>query len=209
MRVLIFGDSITQGFWDTEGGWASRLRRYYDEKQVQDLKKNDEPTIFNLGISGGNSGTILERFENEVRVRKNREEMAIIICTGVNDSCLDESKKYMVAPDKYEANLQELAKQAKNFTNKIMFLGLVAGDDSLTMPVFWRKIYYPNERIKMYESIMASVAKKENITFVPVHDQFKKQLDQGRNLLADGLHPNNDGHEYIFRLTKPALESML
>lgn len=31
MRVLVFGDSITQGFWDTEGGWVERLRKYYDQ----------------------------------------------------------------------------------------------------------------------------------------------------------------------------------
>ncbi len=58
MRVLVFGGSTTQGFWDSEGGWVARLRKFYDLLQLEDLKKRDEPTVFNLGIAGGTSNTI-------------------------------------------------------------------------------------------------------------------------------------------------------
>lgn len=46
MRVLVFGDSITQGYWDTEGGWVKRIRSHYDLLQITDLNGRDEPTIF-------------------------------------------------------------------------------------------------------------------------------------------------------------------
>jgi len=210
MRVLVFGDSITQGFWDSEGGWVARLRKYYDKKKIEDLRSEKEiPDVFNLGISGGSSKTILDRFENETRARKNSEDMAIIICTGVNDSCLLENEKSMTPPDEYERNLRKLALQAKAFTDKVIFVGLVAADESQTMPVFWRNIYYPNKRIKDYESMMAGVAQKGAITFIPVFDEFKKHLDGGENILADGLHPNNEGHELIFQLVRPALDDIL
>jgi hypothetical protein len=65
MRVLVFGDSITQGYWDTDGGWVDRIRRHFDTIQATDLQDNDEPTIFNLGISADNSRNILERIETE------------------------------------------------------------------------------------------------------------------------------------------------
>jgi lysophospholipase L1-like esterase len=51
MRILVFGDSITQGFGDTEGGWVERLRHDYDVETIKDLRANTNyPTIFNLGF---------------------------------------------------------------------------------------------------------------------------------------------------------------
>lgn len=64
MRVLIFGD--TQGYRDTEGGWADKLRKHYDELQVQDFGKG-QPTIFNLGISADDSRNVLSQAEAEIR----------------------------------------------------------------------------------------------------------------------------------------------
>jgi lysophospholipase L1-like esterase len=49
VRVLVFGDSIAQGFWDSEGGWVERLRKHYNSLALEDLKSNQQPEIFNLG----------------------------------------------------------------------------------------------------------------------------------------------------------------
>src|SRR5690606_7564988 len=69
MRVLVFGDSITQGYWAVEHGWVDRVRKYFDARQFEDLGGRDEPTIFNLGISADNSNDILSRIESEVAAR--------------------------------------------------------------------------------------------------------------------------------------------
>jgi lysophospholipase L1-like esterase len=209
MRVLIFGDSITQGFWDTEGGWAARLRKYYDERQIEDLRNNDEPMIFNLGISDDNSKTILDRFDPEVKARKNGEELAIVVSTGVNDSYIEGENGFNTSPEDYEKNLQGLATRAKNYSQKVIFVGLIAADESRTKPAFWRNISYLNERIKSYENTMQKVAEESEIQFVPIHNDFKAQLDRGKKLLADGLHPNNDGHELIFKSVLSELEKLL
>ncbi|HSX18479.1 MAG TPA: GDSL-type esterase/lipase family protein [Candidatus Saccharimonadales bacterium] len=209
MRVLVFGDSITQGFWDTEGGWVARLRKYYDTRQIEDLRNREEPTIFNLGISGGTSETILARFDNETKARKNREGMVIIVSTGLNDSYREGPDRYKSTPESYRHNLVLLASKAKTYSNKILFVGLVTGDETQTMPVFWRDIYYANERIEEFENIMQKVASENGVSFVPVFQEFKKHLDAGEDLLADGLHPNNEGHELIFQLVRPELDKLL
>ena len=209
MRVLVFGDSITQGFWDTEGGWVARLRRHYDRRQLEDLRNRDEPTIFNLGISGGTSGSILARFDNESRARQNREKMAFIVSTGLNDSYREGQHNYNSAPEEYGKNLQEIASKAKAFSDIILFVGLVAPDEKLTMPVFWRDIYYSDERVKIFEDVMKKIAAENGIYFAPIFEEFKKHLDENDNLLADGLHPNNDGHEFILQLVRPELDKLL
>ncbi len=84
MRVLVFGDSITQGFWDVDGGWVSRIRKTYDQKAI-DTDDYDQPTIFNMGVSGNSSDDVLVRFDNETKVRAN-EELSFVFAIGVNDA---------------------------------------------------------------------------------------------------------------------------
>lgn len=208
MRVLVFGDSTTQGFWDSEGGWVTRLRKFYDLLQLEDLKNRDEPTVFNLGISGGTSTTILSRFDAETKARDNGGGLCIIITTGLNDSYQIGKKEYKSTPELYEANLSTLAIKAKNFSDKIMFVGLGAPDEAKTTPVFWKDIYYIPNRVKKFEDIMRKVAGVNDIVFVPIFEKFKEQ-SQKKDMLADGLHPNNNGHEFIFKLVQPELDKLL
>ena len=30
-NIFVFGDSCVQGFWDNQGGWAIRLKQYFDD----------------------------------------------------------------------------------------------------------------------------------------------------------------------------------
>ena len=83
MRVLIFGDSITQGFWDTDGGWVQRIRKAYDEETIK--ADYELPTIFNMGISGDSSGDIVEQFEAETKARYNDDGIGFVFAVGVND----------------------------------------------------------------------------------------------------------------------------
>lgn len=208
MRVLVFGDSITQGFWDIDGGWVARLRKHYDELQISDLRNLDEPSIFNLGISGGSSDGLLKRFDNEVRARDNNKQLAIIISIGVNDSHIPGKKQPYMTPEEYKNNLKELISRAKKYSSKIIFVGLVAVDEFQTTPVFWIDISYTNERIKMFEDQMKKAATEEKVVFVPIFDKFKAKLDAGVSMLADGLHPNENGHKFIYELVLPQADKL-
>lgn len=203
MRVLVFGDSITQGYWDTAGGWVDKLRKHYDELQVQDFDK-DQPTIFNLGISADNSPNILARAEAEVRVRTRHNVLPIVIVQiGINDSCAEPSGN-MVPIEEYKSNLEKIIVTLRLISSKLIFVGLSACNEAKTTPVSWGEYHYTNKSIKAYEDQMKSVADAASLPFIPVFDEFTKAM-QTRELLADGLHPNNDGHEVIFDIVKARL----
>lgn len=51
MTVLIFGDSITQGFCDTEGGWAARLKKFLDEKTLLNQAQKYSQKIIFVGLT--------------------------------------------------------------------------------------------------------------------------------------------------------------
>jgi len=207
MRVLIFGDSITQGYWDTNGGWVDRLRQHYDELQVQDFDVN-QPTIFNLGISADNSGDILARAPAEIKARtRHNVPPVVLVQIGINDSCVERSG-YMVPLPQYKANLEQIIETLQSITSKLIFIGLSACDETKTTPVVWGDYRYTNADIKAYEDQMKAVAATANVPFLPVFDAFSKAM-QSSELLADGLHPTNDGHAMIFEILKPELLRML
>lgn len=210
MRVLVFGDSITQGFWDSEGGWVNRLRKYYDEEQIKDLAHKDEPTIFNLGISGDVTEGVLNRFENEVKARKWRwpdEEFTFIFAIGINDTAMFLNQEPNV--DNYGTQLKELILKAKQYSKRIIFVELTPVEEDVANKRPGTNKIRTNDRIKRFNIQLKSCCNTSGVHFLPIFEEFKERLDIGEDLLADGLHPNNTGHQLIYELVKPELEKFL
>lgn len=211
MRVLVFGDSITQGYWAVEHGWVDRVRQFYDARQFADLKNLDEPTVFNLGISADNSVDILARIEAEILARTRAHHATkpvVLIQVGVNDGSTTASQP-QVDLNKYAENLKAITAKVKPLTSKLVFVGFAACDEQQTNPVFWGEHYYNNDTIKKYEDAMAQVAHGLGLDFIPVFNQFKARLDEGKDLLPDGLHPNEAGHELMYDIIMPKLQELL
>ncbi|MDD5341513.1 MAG: GDSL-type esterase/lipase family protein [Patescibacteria group bacterium] len=203
-RILIFGDSITYGAWDKEGGWAQRLRKYVDEKIAAD--PNYYHLVYNLGISGNTSEDLLMRFENECKYRKKeegKEELVIIIAIGENDSQIKNGKVKMEMKV-FEKNLDKLLKLANKFSGKIFFVGLCPVDESKSDPIAWAKDKsYKNDSITKYNDAVRKFCEKNNLGFI---DVFSNLISKNyKELLDDGVHPNTNGHQQIFEIIKDYL----
>jgi len=188
-KICVFGDSIAYGWWDFEKqGWVSRLRKFLEQK--------GDYRVFNLSIPGDTSKDLLKRFKNET---KPREPDLIIFAIGINDSQFYiKQNKFIVNPKQFERNLLKLIKQAKDFTNKILFVGLNPVNEKLVNPLPRdQSRALKNEFVKKYNEIMRNVCKNERIKFVNIFDGWIR-LDW-KKLLFDGLHPNRKGHQKIFR----------
>ena len=198
-KILVFGDSITWGAFDLEGGgWVERLKLYMWAKGDID--------VYNLGISGGKTPGLLERFESETKARiEEDEETIIVFAIGINDSYFVHSKNsLMVPPEQFKENIQKLIGLAQQFSSKIIFVGLTLVDESRTTPIPWdTDKSYKNENIKKYNEIIKSICKDKNIYFVEIFDKWLQSDYQ--TLLEDGLHPNSRGHHKIFETVKDYL----
>ncbi len=190
--ICIFGDSTAWGAWDFEkGGWVNRL--WLD---IGNKNSDEYVEFYNCSISGGTTVTILERFESETKIRNGD---ALIFQIGLNDSSYQAiPNNFLVPIEKFKENIIEIIKRAKLITDKIMFINLKNCDESKTMPVSWINIYYTNENIKKYSNVIEEVCKENNVLFIKIPEL--ENLD-----FADGLHPNNIGHEKIFRQVKDFL----
>lgn len=201
-NILAFGASILYGAWDREGGWVSRLRKYVDEKNSENL---DESScfVYNLGISGDSSQDLLSRFDMEAKARiGNNEESLFIISIGVNDCMLDnETGLNNVPKENYIENLQKIINLAGKYSGKVIFMGFFPVNETKVDPIPWRPgCSYKNEYIEQYNGAMESVAEENKIPFINLYKKFSN-LDY-RKLLKDGVHPNSEGHELIFETIK-------
>lgn len=191
--ICIFGDSTSWGAWDMEkGGWPARLWFYTAKREGDNYVE-----VYNLGISGGTTETLLQRFESEATVRL---ADALIFQTGGNDASYEGAPgNFMVQPEKFRENLEEIIRRAKKITDKIVFMDLKNCDESKTMPVPWADIYYTNENGAKYSAIMQEVCQKNQAFFLDIAALDNEDFD-------DGLHPNAQGHEKVFVQVKNFLE---
>lgn len=203
MRILVFGDSITYGKVDSQGGWAARLKKEFDEEAVKNYSR-DLPNLYNLGISADTAEDILKRFDVETEARLD-DENAFILAIGTNDSSVEDGKPQFT-PDEFRANFEDILQKMLGHSDKVLVVGLLPVDEKLTTPIPWRPSrHYTNKQVLLFDGIIQDIAQKKNVPYVPLFDVFKSKLE----LFPDGLHPNDEGHQLIADLVKPELEKLL
>lgn len=190
MNICIFGDSTAWGAYDLEkGGWVNRLWLY--------LAKTDKDIdVYNLSISGGTTKTILDRFENEAKIRNAN---VLIFQSGGNDAYYNNAGQFKVPIDEFKKNIAEIISRSRKIADKMIFISFKNVDESRTMPVSWKDIYYKNENIQKYCEAMKEICDKNKILFLDIFDLLKSEE------LYDGLHPNEIGHEKLFQKVKDFL----
>jgi lysophospholipase L1-like esterase len=207
MRILVFGDCIAQGMWDPAGGWVNRLWQEYSQAEINSSFKDDQPVIFNLGVNGDMTQNVVKRIALETAARKwLTDKLVIIIAVGINDTMVFKNVESN-STELYKGELQQLIAAARQYTEKILFVGLTAVDEKRTASADQQYVY-TNVRIKEFERTLRSFCEENELPIVKIFETFEeKQAEE--NLLADGLHPNAVGHELMATLIKPELAKLL
>ncbi|MDP2671865.1 MAG: GDSL-type esterase/lipase family protein [bacterium] len=183
MNVVVFGDSITWGAFDTEaGGWVERLKTHL-------YNKNPDVYIYNCGVSGDFVSHLLSRVEVEAKARRPEK---VILAIGINDSPHSENPQGTRIPD-FQEQYKELLEKVQSFTKNIIIVGLTNVDEEVDE-------YYKNQEIKKYDEVVKRIAEESNLPFVEFFGVLEKDD------LADGLHPNAKGHKKILKKVLEKLE---
>lgn len=208
MKILVFGDSISAGAWDKEGGWVNRLQKFTNQITVES-NFNRYDMVYNLSISGDKTDLLQSRFTNEVTPRLNeaKEVFGIIFAIGINDALYNNSQKKFWTPfEKFQRSLTDLFKSARGFSNHVISVGLTPADESRVDPIPWEPdCSYKNDFIKTYDTAVKQISLQESLKYVPLFDRFQHQ--DPTKLLEDGIHPNTLGHQLIYDTIKPVLEN--
>lgn len=210
MRVLIFGDSITFGAWDSRGGWADRLKQAYN-KEYQEAVDTDNPSphqVINLGIGGDTSQGVLARFDTEYRARHSANWPPVfVISIGTNDGRqVLPAGSIQVPAEEYGDNLRLIIQAARKYSDKILLVGLFPlAEEELR----FKNYFYSQSTLKQYDTIIGQVAKELSVPKVEIFHEVIGRPDYKTLLFDDGLHPNDAGHKLIYDLVKPQLESLI
>lgn len=179
-KLIVLGDSITEGYGVAkETAYPSVL-----EKKLHAAGKKDW-TIINSGVSGSTTASAISRMK---WLFKSRPE-AVLLVLGANDG---------LRGLKIEDSQKNLA-QAIEYSQKQNVRVILGG---LYMPPNYGKAYTDQFK-KMYETL----ATKYKLTFIPFI--LDKVGGNPKYNLADGIHPNEEGHkiiaENIFSVLKDSL----
>ncbi len=195
MNVVIFGDSITWGAIDTRnGGWATLLRNYYG-KQGSDIE------IYNLGIPGDTTTNLLKRVESEANTRM---ADVIIFAIGANDANFILSKnEHKVPLTEFKQNIIQLTNIGASLAKKIIFVGLASVDESLVNPhPLDQDQSWTNTNMFAFDTVIESHCKENGLDYISMRNVISNED------LADGIHPNSDGHEKMFAVAQNQLSTI-
>jgi lysophospholipase L1-like esterase len=131
----------------------------------------------------------------------------VVFSFGINDTKIKHGKNFSNT-DVYKRNLQKLWEMSRQFTDKVLFVGLTPCVEVQTNPVSWGDTVYTNSRIKEFDAVLKSFCEENGLAFV---DTLKAFYDthNWEKLISDGLHPNGEGHQLIADLVRPKLEEIL
>lgn len=190
MKICVFGDSITYAGY-IKDSWPNLLRSYLEKESNEDVE------FYNLGININTSDDIVDRFEVECTPRK---PSIVIFAYSINDSSyILEVEKSLVEIERFKKNTQNLIDLAKSFTNKIIFVGLVLGDDSQLKPYHLSlrgKKVFDILRSKDYDNALKKIAEENGGEYIYLFDKLTPSD------FIDGLHPNEIGHMKMFEVIK-------
>jgi lysophospholipase L1-like esterase len=206
MRVLVFGDSIAYGKYDSQGGWVDRLKTTYSDRQLARLE-DDLPSVYNLGVEGETTRRLTARLPREVVTRRNYweedTEFAFVFAIGINDSLITDDGDFFSSPEQYAHDLQELYDTAQLFCKKLLFIGLTPVEDDHP-----RNHYYDTNRVWEFEQVLRNFVREHSLPIVQLFEKFEK-CKKEEFLYANGLHPNDEGHRIIYDAVSPELRKLL
>ena len=179
-KLIVLGDSLTEGYGVAKDAAFPAVL----EKKLHESGKK-EWTVVNAGVSGSTTASGISRLK---WLFKSKPDV-ILLALGANDGL----RGLKVVDSKQ--HLSEVIKYAQEQKVKVILGGLY-------MPPNYGKEYTEDFK-KMYESL----AKQYKVTFIPFI--LDKVAGNPKYNLADGIHPNEEGHkviaENVFQILKGAL----
>lgn len=211
VRIKLLGDSITHGFGGTgfaQSGdvitrhfrqnpdgycWANLFRDY--------MEKNYNCKVINHGCNGAKIEFILSDFDTLVS-----KDDDVILCTiGTNNrhqyfqdgekrTCEEQKQRF------YE-NILALAEKFREINIPFIFIANIPSSerDEQDGPNYWR-IIHMNDVNELYKK----AAEVCHFPLISLYDAFTEYCEKEQikvdSLLADGLHPNDEGYRVMFEL---------
>ncbi|MEI6166928.1 MAG: SGNH/GDSL hydrolase family protein [bacterium] len=200
--IVVFGDSTTA----VRGKLEIYANLLADELPARGIPAE----IINAGIGGNTTQHAAGRFEKDVL---EKQPDLVVIQFGINDSAVDvwenpPARESRVSKDQYIRNLENFVETLKTRNCRVILM--------TPNPIYWTPLmkstygkapYLPddpegfNVMLREYAQAARQLAEKRKIPLVDVYAVFsaygKVKNQNIKDLLLDGMHPNDKGHRIV------------
>lgn len=177
-RVVFMGNSITDGWWNTDSLFFKNNR------------------YIGRGIGGQTTAQMLVRFRADVI---DLQPKAVVILAGTND--IAQNNGY-IAPENILGNIISMAELAKANNIDVVLCSILPAYE-----YGWRKGLEPAGKIIALNKMIKEYADRHNLTYVDYHSALKDARNGlPEKYSKDGVHPTMDGYKIMERLISEALE---
>jgi lysophospholipase L1-like esterase len=185
INYLALGDSLTAGTG------AELETQSYPYLIAQELQKNANVNLMNLGIPGAGAQNILQ---NELPQVQGFKPDIITLLIGINDM------HDRVGLEKFKINLTATIKQLKNYQGAKIALINIPFLGTPKIIHFPFRYYYQNQTEK-YNSLIKDLAAEHNLCLIDLHAKTKDLFSNNSDLYAaDQFHPSAKGYELFYRI---------
>lgn len=202
MKILFQGDSITDAGRDrSDPHELGNGYPLYAAKFIREEHPETDFEFINLGISGDQTKDLVERLHSDF-IDINPDIVSIHI--GVNDTWHHAENRDWLDNTVFEAQYRKVLSEIKEKTNaKILII------EQFLLPVS-DKLYF-REDLNGKIDITRSLAREFADYYIPL-DGIMAKACVGEDMYhwsADGVHPNDNGSEFIGRVYADAINEML
>ena len=177
-RVVFMGNSITDGWWNTDSLFFKNTR------------------YIGRGIGGQTTAQMLVRFRADVI---DLQPKAVVILAGTND--IAQNNGY-IAPENILGNIISMAELAKANNIDVVLCSILPAYE-----YGWRKGLEPADKIIALNKMIKEYADRHNLTYVDYHSALKDARNGlPEKYSKDGVHPTMEGYKIMERLISEALE---
>lgn len=167
-NIIVLGDSISAGYQlPMAQAWPNRIDRK--------IKNQNMPyNVINAGISGDTTAGGLQRLPNLLR---EYNPVLVVIELGANDALRGQNINAS------KQNLARIIELSQKSGSEILIVGV-------PLPPNYGPLY-----ARQFDGMYSSLANDHDIALLPFG--FDNVLNNRELFLADGLHPNAQGHKLI------------
>lgn len=194
MKILFFGDSITDATRPREHTYVDPFGSGYALFAIGDLLREDPHTVcVNRGISGNRIVDLYARVKIDCW---NEKPDLISILIGVNEVLHEEAHKNGVELPRfirmYEMLIEDTLSALPGVKLMLCEPFLLRRDESEEQAARY-------EKVKEYAAAVKAIAKKYDLLFVPLQGKMDEMaaLYGPRSVLRDGVHPTALGARLI------------
>jgi acyl-CoA thioesterase-1 len=186
VSIVCLGDSITNGF-GVRRPWRLVMQHLLRERYPEISFK-----MLNAGVDGDTLSGGRRRLRRDV-LRYTPD--LITIAFGLNDL-------YMGVPlPEFRQNLNEMVEKIKHINCRPILLTTIQPAVSVQL--------LGGETPEFYNEIIRKMAKQQQIPVLDVWEFWPALDDPWSYFLSDGVHPNEDGHVFLGKLTAGFLASLI